>query len=298
MTSTSALLLLSNQLNARSSQPGIGMSDIGGCRRRTRYKLEGYEPVNAVSSVVAMIGSAIHERVQKVLDALGEPAEWEVEYAGIKGHFDRYEAEFSRVVDVKTISVRYLESLKLHGPSAANRWQLSLYAAGLITAGYSVKTCRVDFLTRDFGEEWQYEWHFDPTDVQDALEWLKDVKEAPFDLVPRDYEPDSAWCQGCPFGGKDGGICWAGGVPERDWRSVMLAEGAKPAALAEELFLLRKQVKEMDARAKEVKGILDGLRPDDTGTVVKAGDYYLSWSPTRGEGFQLRFTSPPQPKVV
>lgn len=298
MTSTSALLLLSNQIDARAQQREIGWSDIGGCRRRARYILDGYEPVNKVSSVIAMIGKAIHAQLKEVLDALGMPAEWEIFYAGIRGHFDRYETEFSRLCDTKTVTSRFLESLKLHGPPISHIWQLSGYAAGMIVAGYAVKTCRLDYLTRDTGEEWQYEWHFDPKDVADALEWLKDVREVPFDLVPRDYEPDSAWCRGCPFGGKDGGICWSGGVPDRDWRSVLVKEGAKPAQLAEELFLLRKQAKQMDARVKELKGALDALRPDDTAAVVKAGDYYLSWSPTRGDGWQLRFVAPPQERVV
>lgn len=298
MTSTSALMLLYDQVREPHETDDITWSSVGGCRRRARYIMDGYEPVNKVSSVIAMIGTAVHEQLKTVLEALGQPAEWEVEYAGIKGHFDRYEAEFSRIVDTKTITSRYLESLKLHGPPTAHRWQVSGYAAAMILKGYPVATCRLDYLTRDTGEEWQYEWHFSPHDVQDALEWVKDVREAPFDLVPRDFEPDSPWCRGCRFGGKDGGICWSGGVPERDWRSVMLEEGAKPAELARELFLLRKQIKDMEARAKEVKGILDGLRPDDLGTVVKAGEHYLSWSPTRGEGYQLRFTAPPQPKVV
>lgn len=299
MTSTSALLLLYNQIHVRSQQRELGWSDIGGCRRRARYIIDGYEPVNQVSSVVAMIGTAIHKQVQTTLEALGMPAEWEVEYAGVKGHFDRYEEEFHRLVDTKTVSSRYLESLKLHGPPVSHRWQVSGYAAGMIIRGYKIKTCRLDYLTRDTGEEWQYEWHFDPKDVQDALEWLKDVRDVPFDLVPRDYEPDSSWCTGCPFGGRDGGICWTGGVPNRDQRSVLLAEGANAADIAQELFLLRKQVKSMEARGKELKGILDGLRPDEPGVVVKAGDYYLTWSPTaRGESYQLRFTSPPQEKVV
>lgn len=298
MTSTSALLLLYNQIHVRSQQRELGWSDIGGCRRRARYIIDGYEPVNKVSSVVAMIGTAIHRQLSATLEALGMAAEWEVEYAGVKGHFDRYEEEFHRLVDTKTVSSRFLESLKLHGPPVAHRWQVSGYAAGMIINGYRVKTCRLDYLTRDTGEEWQYEWYFDPKDVEDALEWLKDVRDVPFDLVPRDYDPESSWCQGCPFGGKDGGICWAGGVPDRDPRSVMLAEGVKPAQAAQELFLLRKQIKDMEARTKELKGILDGLRPDEPGVVVKAGDRYLSWTPTRGDGYQLRFTAPPQAKVV
>lgn len=297
MTSTSALLLLHRQLDARAHQGEIGWSDIGGCRRRARYIMDGYEPVNKVSSVVAMIGTAIHNQLKVVCEALGMPAEWEVEYAGIKGHFDRYEKEFSRLVDPKTTTSRHLESVKLHNPPINHIWQLSGYGAGMITKGYPVKTLRLDYIARDTGEEWQYEWHFDPQDVEDALEWKRDIEDVPFDLVPRDYAPDSAWCQGCPFGGADGGICWAGGVPGRDPRSVLLVEGnVKAEAAGQELFLLRKQIKDMEDRAKELKGVLDGLRPDDTDLRVQLGENgrYVKWIDMPNGGYQLRFTSPPQ----
>jgi len=305
MTSTSALLLLSDRLRTRARQKSLGMSDIGGCRRRARYKLDGYEPVNEMSSVVAVIGTAIHEQLKKVLDELGLPAEWEVEYAGLTGHFDRFEAEFMRVVDTKTVTSRWMESIKLHGIPIQMKWQLSLYAAGLITKGYSVKTCRVDLLTRDTGEEYQHEWHFDSQDVKDALEWLQDVRDAPFDLVPRDYEPESSWCRGCPFGGKDGGICWSGGVMYRDPRSVLLVDAGDAGRFAAELFEGRKEAKAIEKKMVEARGALDGLRPDDPGEIVKVihpdtgKAYYLKWSPTAREGsYQLRFTSPPQEDVV
>lgn len=299
MTSTSALLLLADQLRARSAQREIGWSDIGGCRRRTRYKIDGYEPVNRMSSVTAMIGTAVHEQLKTVLDALGMPAEWEVEYADIKGHFDRYEPEHRRVVDTKTTTSRWLESIKLHGPPFSHIWQCSGYCAALLTQDppVPVETFRIDYLCRDTGEEWQYEQYFSMRDIRDALEWLDDVKSVPFDLVPRDYEPDSAWCQGCPFGGPDGGLCWSGGVPERDRRSVLLAEGAEAGQTADDLFQTRKQIKDLKAKEVRLKGILDGLRPDDTDVVIQAGDRYLSWSPT-SRGWQLRFTSPPQKKPV
>lgn len=298
MTSSSALLLLYDQIKERSRQEDIGWSDMGGCRRRLRYKMDGYEPMNKVSSVVAMMGTAIHKQIQTVLEALDMPAEWEVEFADIKGHFDRYEEEFHRLVDTKTVSSRYLESIKLHGPPISHRWQVSGYAAGMIhTHKLKVKTCRLDYLARDTGEEWQYEWYFDMQDVEDALQWKQDVESVPFDLVPRDYEPDSAWCLGCPFGGRDGGICWAGGVPDRDPRSVILLEGGTTAAKAgQELFLLRKQIKDMQKREKELRGILDGVRPDDLATLVRLGDsdLYVKFSPSSAGGHQMRYTKAPQ----
>lgn len=300
MTSTSALLLLADRLRARSQQREIGWSDIGGCRRRTRYKIDGYEPVNQVSSVVAMIGTAVHEQLKQVLEALDMPAEWEVEYAGIKGHFDRYEAEHRRVVDTKTTTSRWLESIKLHGPPFAHIWQCSGYCAALLTQGIPVDTFRIDYLCRDTGEEWQYEQYFNMKDIRDALEWLDDVRTVPFDLVPRDYEPDSSWCKGCPFGGPDGGICWAGGMPDRDPRSVIIVEGADVAAAGAELRSLRKQIKDLGNQADRLRGVLDGVRPDDITKTVRLGDsdVYVKFSIMANGNYQMRFVAPPQKKPV
>jgi hypothetical protein len=296
VTTTSALLLLADTERPRSKQRAIGMSELGSCRRRTGYKLANVKPVNIVGSVQAVFGSAIHDAVANAVRQLGRPGdlvEEEVEFAGIKGHLDRYEADTQTVVDVKTTSTRWMEHIRIHGPSRGQRWQVSMYAAGLLVKGVPVKTCRIDFLVRDSGNEYTVEWTFDQKDVQDAIEWLREVRSTPLVLLPRDEEPDSVVCRGCPFGGIDGGICWQGYVPNRDFRSVMLAEGADAAETAEELFKARKQIKELERRAERLKGILDGERPAASWEVVQAGDYFLKWTRTRGGTFSLRFISAP-----
>lgn len=296
MTTTSALLLLADTQRPRSKQRAIGLSEIGGCRRRAGYKLAGVEPVNIVGSVQAVFGSAIHDAVANAVRQLNRPGdlvEEEVEFAGIKGHLDRYEADTQTVVDVKTTSARWMEHIRLHGPSRGQRWQVSLYAAGLATKGIPVTTCRIDFLVRDSGNEYTIEWLFDPQDVKDALEWLREVRATPIPMLPRDEEPDSVVCRGCPFGGADGGICWRGYVPDRDFRSVYLAEGVNAADAAEGLFKIRKEIKDLERRADRFKGILDGERPAAPWMVVQAGDYFLKWTRTRGGAFSLRFVSAP-----
>lgn len=296
MPSTSALLLLGDQLRERSQQVALGMSELGQCRRKAGYKLMRIPPVNKVGSVQAVFGSAIHDAVANAVRQLGKPGdlvERGVGYAGLRGRLDRYEAEDQRVVDTKTCSTRWLEHIKLHGPSLGHRWQLSFYSAALITEGIPVKLCRLDYLVRDTGEEYQIEWLFDPQDVRDALEWLREVRATPLPMLPRDEEPDSPACQGCPYGGMDGGICWQGYVPDRDYRSVYLAEGEDAGEVAAELFEIRKQVKELEKRADRLKGILDGERPDNPWDVIQAGDHYLKWSKTRGTGYALRFVAAP-----
>lgn len=295
MTATSALLLLGDQLEARGRGGELTMSGVGGCRKRAGFQIHGYEPDNEVSSVVAAIGSAAHKTVNAAVKALNRPgdlSEVEVTYAGLVGHIDRYEAADERVVDVKTTSARWLESIQIHGIPESHRFQTALYGAGLIQGGTSVKTLRIDYIVRDTGQEWQAERHFNVKEVREALQWIKFVTESPFDLLPRDYEPEGSICQSCPFFNR----CWEGFVPERDKRSVILAEGAEPARLAEELYLLRRQVADMNRRIGYLRGALDGLRPDDPWVVVQAGDLYIKWTSggEDGAGRQLRFTTPPQ----
>lgn len=294
-TSTRALLLLGDQLRARERGGELTMSGVGGCRKRAGFQIHGYEPDNPTNSVQAAIGSAVHQVVSEAVAALNRPGdltEISVSYAGLVGHIDRFEAKDARLVDVKTTSTYFLESIQVHGIPESHRFQTALYAAGLESTGVKVRTIRLDYLVRDTGQEWQFERHFNIREVRDALEWVKFVREFPFVSLPRDYEPESAICQGCPFFNQ----CWEGYVPDRDKRSVMLAEGADVIALAEELFQLRRRAKKDKDREGELKGILDGLRPDTPGVVVKAGLRHIKWTAgnMEGRGQQLRFTAPPQ----
>lgn len=271
------------------------MSGVGGCRKRAGFQLHGFEPDNAQNSVVAAIGSAVHHVVNEAVAALNRPgnlSEVEVTYGGLVGHIDRYEAEEQEAIDVKTSTERWISSIQLHGIPESHRFQTALYAAGLIQGGTPVRTIRIDYIDRSSGQEWQARRPFSVKEVRQALEWVKFVKESPWDLLPRDYEPEGTICQSCPFFNQ----CWEGFVPDRDKRSVMLAEGADTAKLAEELFLLREQMASMKKRADELRGILDGARPDDPWIIIKAGDRYLKWTSgdADGKGRQLRFTAPPQ----
>jgi hypothetical protein len=296
MPTTSELLLLADRQRARSQQRQLGMSQVGGCRRRAGYTLAGTDPVNEVGSVVAVMGSAIHEAVAAGVRALNRPGdlvEREVRFAGLMGHLDRYECESQTVVDTKTVSTRRLEQVKLEGPSTQQRWQVSLYAAALLTEGIPVTHVRIDYLVRDTGVEHNVQWPFDPDDVKDAVDWLRQVRDTPLAMLPRDYAPDSVFCQGCPFGGKNGGVCWQGHVPDRDFRSVEVVEGADVAQAADELFALRKKLKELRERDEWLRGVLDAVRPVQEGALVKAGDNYLKWTATRTGGHALRFVAPP-----
>lgn len=296
MSSTAELLLLADRQRPRAAQREIGMSDLGACRRRTGYKMAGFDPVNEVGSVQAVMGSAIHDMVADILRSIAQPGdlvEHEVRYAGILGHLDRYEAETQTVVDTKTTSSRWLEHIKLHGPEHAHLWQVSCYGAALITEGIPVKRVRIEYLARDTGEE--YVWPsiegrpINPQDVRDALNWLRMVRDTPLEMLPRDYEPDSVYCRGCPFGGMDGGICWEGHIPGRDLRSVLYVENPDAEMWAEQLWQAREARKEAEKAEAEARGALTAVVYDH-GKTVKIGDRYLRLTANG----QMKFVSGPR----
>lgn len=292
MTTTSALLLLADQQRPRTLQREIGMSDLGSCRRRTGYKLASTEPVNPVGSVQAVMGSAIHDMVAGILAKIAKPGdlvEHETEFAGIKGHVDRYEAETQTVVDTKTTSSRWLEHIKLHGPEHSNIWQVSGYGAALHRSGYPVKRIQLDYLARDTGEEYVWSKPFDPADVRDALSWLKLVRETPIDMLPRDYMPDSAFCRGCPFGGMDGGICWEGHIPGYGLATVLFVDNPDAALWAEELWAARQVGSEARATEKRARAALEAV-VDPNGRTTQCGDRFIRITANN----QMKFVSGPR----
>jgi hypothetical protein len=299
MVSTSELLLQADRLRPRSQQVSIGMSDLGSCRKRTGFKLAGVQPVNQLGSVVAAMGSSIHDSVNSAVTHLavdGMVGEQHVEFAGIPGTFDRTEDD-EILVDVKTTSSRYLEHLKLHGADHNHIWQVSCYAAGRIQQGYPIKRIRIDYLARDTGEE--YQWPspegrlFDVQDVRDALDWLKLVRDSELDRLPRDFEPDSVFCRTCPYGGLDGGLCWEGHVPSRDLRSVLYVEDPDAQKWADELRAARDEAKAATARAQRAAGALSAVI-DPNGIPTKCGTHWLRYDARNA----LRFVSEPRPVEI
>lgn len=271
---TADLLLRWDQRRPRSQQAEVGMSELGGCRRQVGYRLAGTPPTNVSSSVQAVLGTAIHAAVESVFRELqadgiipaDDLVEHRVEFAGIPGTVDRYVAATATVEDTKTTSSRWLEHIKSHGPTRSHQWQVSCYGAALIHEGRRVRRLVINYIARDTGEEWRWEGAFDPAVVKEALTWLTDVRVTDLEMLPREYLPDSPFCQHCPFFD----LCWEGGVQGRDRASVLYVEDPDAAKWATQLQQAREAKAEAEGREKEAKGALDALRPNDSGTATIA----------------------------
>jgi CRISPR/Cas system-associated exonuclease Cas4 (RecB family) len=289
---TADLLLAWDRTRPRSRQRELGWSEVGGCKRRAGYRMAGTEPSNAGGSLQAVMGTAIHDAVQQRLNETASPddlVEYEVVFANIPGHLDRYEADTCTLVDVKTTSSRWLEHIKVHGPSREHLWQVNGYAAALIRKGIRVLRLVIDYIARDTGELYRWEGIPDPREVKAALAWLAEVRDADLEMLPRQYAPDGPFCQHCPF--LD--VCWEGAVPDRDRRSVLFVEDPDLRGWADKLWQAKEDESDAKDRIAEAKGALDALRDIDTrgrSDVLDVGmdDVGLQWTVIESERLRTK----------
>jgi CRISPR/Cas system-associated exonuclease Cas4 (RecB family) len=293
VTTTGELLLRYDQDRARSKQVELGISEIGGCRRRAGYRLHQVPPSNVGGSVQAAMGSAIHEAVASKMAVVAEPGdliEYRVQFAGLPGTLDRYEAATCTVVDTKTTSSRWLEHIKLHGADEQHKWQGNTYGAALVKAGREVRRIRIEYIARDTGEEWTWEEPFNPEYVRAALAWLKNVREAPLEALPRDYMPDSAFCHSCRFAD----ICWHYGLESRAAGRVLFEDRPDAVAWTEELWQARALRKDAKAEEYRCRKALETIRPAEGIGKVQVGRHVLDF---RVNGIYFVSGAVPQPGV-
>lgn len=286
LPTTREMLLAFDAQRPRTQQKEMGMSALGGCRRAAGYELAGYEPdddwVN--EKVQAVMGTAIHEAAAAGAVILLPAAHAEsltVRFGGLLGHLDLYYQGIVRDIKTKGYSMQ-IETIRAKGPPQANRYQVHCYGAGLIMAGYEVHTVQLDYLARDSGEEYLFEEPFDPDVVDEAMSWLKTVREAEPEMLPRDYRPDSKVCQSCPFFQR----CWRQHREDKG-RKVLFLDDPDAAKWGQRL----RDAQELAATAKseieDAKGAMDHLRsvfrPGDSEDVAVPGlDWVIHFSVTRG----------------
>lgn len=273
----------------RSQQKTLGMSALGGCRRRAGYMAQGF-PEDAGfdkrRNVQAILGTAVHEALVKAakLDPALPPGsildDAVVEFAGVTGHPDLFVEPVLR--DFKTIGyATQLAKVKTKGPSRQHRWQVAFYAAALILAGYHVESVEIDYIVRDSGEEYIWSGPFSMDDVRDAMAWLKVVRETHVSKLTRDFRPDSGTCAGCPFYQR----CWQKeATPGRNLLTALWNDWPMAASWVGRMEAARELRDEAEQALKDAQGALDRLR-----TVTEPGESELVEVPGMGD-LLLRFS--------
>ena len=164
---------------ARSTQKRIGPSEVGGCRRRTYYRLHEQPSTNPTLRLPAIMGTAIHKTIEEAFyreDPFGEKyvLEMEVEFNGLMGHVDLYMPDKKELVDWKTTKLKNIKTF----PSHEQKMQVNLYGYLLRNNGYELETVTLVAIPRD-GDERNIVVFSEPYNeaiALEGLEWLKDLE--------------------------------------------------------------------------------------------------------------------------
>lgn len=268
-------LMAMDQDRPRSKQTALGMSMIGTCRRQAQYILQGTEKRGATSSLAAIVGTALHEGIQKArAHRPGIKQELEVDLLldgghRLLGHVDEVSVGERRVTDFKTSTAEKMAEVEEYGPPATYRNQIHLYAAALIGGGVLEDdpddpiTLQLVYLDRNGkADPLLWETEFTLEGLQPALDWLHEVNEgvAAGEDLPQDKPV--TFCQDwCPF-------FWTCREPDLSAPTRELLEGEQADDARRYLELSGREAMLKAAKA-EVKSRLAGVqgRTDDGVTV-------------------------------
>jgi hypothetical protein len=249
----------SSKGSSRSLQKQVGPSEIGGCRKKTWLKINGYQSTNPNTlRLSAIMGTAIHTYIQEAFerqDPFKERyiLEGEFEYEGLMGHVDMYDKENCEVVDWKTVKKTNLT----YFPSKQQRMQVQLYGYLLTKNGTEVKTVTLVAIPRD-GDERDIVYHSEPYDESVALAglaWLKEVQEMKEAPAP---EKDAFFCQHyCNFYDKTGTVgCTGKGKAEAEGA---LIEDEEARSAARDYLQVISEINELEKSKESLKVMLEGI---------------------------------------
>ena len=253
----------------RSTQVQVGPSELGGCRRKVWYKLNGQPETNENElKLSAIMGTAIHGAIEKALaDNKKVLIESEVEHNGMKAHVDLYIPETGDVVDWKTVKVKNLA----YFPSLQQRWQVHTYGYLIEQSGLGkVHNVHLVAIPRD-GDERDVKVHsekYDSSIALEALSWLEAVKSSETAPEP---EKDESYCKFyCKYYDASGELGCVGLKKERTKTELPLIHNAEASNRALEYLQIDSKIKELTTQKDALKEALAGVvGVTDTGVEVR-----------------------------
>jgi CRISPR/Cas system-associated exonuclease Cas4 (RecB family) len=262
----------------RSTQTQVGPSEIGGCRRKVWYRLNGQPETNEnQSKLAAIMGTAIHAAIEDAIGHLDPDGkdylvETAVEHGDMKAHVDLFIPSTGAVVDWKTSKVKNLS----YFPSKQQRWQVQIYGYLLAQNGHTVNTVNLVAIARD-GAEKDVKVHseaYDEDVALEALEWLTQVKAMESAPEP---EKDESFCKHyCQYYDASGMMGCVGLKKERIVLSEVIIED-------EEVDKNALHYIQLDSKIKELEKEKDSLKASLEGTIgVTASGIEISWTKVKG----------------
>ena len=253
----------------RSIQTEIGPSELGGCRRKVWYKLNGQQKTNGGElKLAAIMGTAIHDTIEKALSNNKEVMlEQTVEHNGMKAHVDLYIPGTGDVVDWKTVKLKNLT----YFPSQQQRWQIQTYGYLIDQSGLGkVTNVHLVAIPRD-GDERDVKVHsekYDSSIALEALSWLAGVKEL---QTPPEPEKDESYCKFyCKYYDSSGEMGCVGIKKEHTKTELKLIEDRFAADKALTYLQLDNKIKELTTQKDALKEALAGVvGVTDTGVEVR-----------------------------
>lgn len=235
----------------RSLQTAIGVSSLGGCRRKVWLQLQNTPETNPTSSLAAIMGTAIHAAIEKAFEGADNILiEHRVELDGLPpATIDFFDEAAGEVVDWKTTK----KSGLAYFPSTQQRWQVQVYGYLMAKSGFQVNRVSLVAIARD-GDEDDVKVHTEPFDEAVALEalaWLEDVKNRTEAPAP---EKDAAsFCK--KYCGFYGSACTGIG---KDFVGDVISDDVAAAAAARYLEIAA-QIKALEAEQDAAKTALQGV---------------------------------------
>jgi CRISPR/Cas system-associated exonuclease Cas4 (RecB family) len=263
---------------SRSTQKQVGPSEIGGCRRKVWYRLQGQPETNEnQSKLAAIMGTAIHAAIEEAIQHIDPESkeylvETEVAYGDMKAHIDLFVPSTGAVIDWKTSKVKNLS----YFPSKQQRWQVQVYGYLLSKNGYEVKTVNLVAIARD-GAEKDVKVHteaYDEAIALEAFEWLNSVKAS--EVLP-EPEKDESFCKDyCQYFDPTEEMGCGGLKKDRIVLSEVIIEDEQIDRNALHYLQLDAEIKKLEKEKDSLKASLEGT----TGTTSSGVE--ISWTTVKG----------------
>jgi len=242
----------------RSVQTEIGPSELGGCRRKIWYRLNGQQRTNdGELKFAAIMGTAIHDAIEKALtNHKGVLSEHTIEHNGLKAHIDAYIPETGDVVDWKTVKLKNLS----YFPSYQQRWQVHTYGYLIEQSGLGkVHNVHLVAIPRD-GDERDVKVHsekYDSSIALEALSWLDAIKTS--EVAP-EPEMDESYCRFyCKYFDSSGEIGCVGIKKEHTRTDLPLIESNESSTQALEYLQVDNKIKELTIQKDSLREALIGV---------------------------------------